>query len=225
MQIHITLPSQISIPTVTTKGKTTAATLTCTGVYGMDSTSLNCTGNYTSGKIVIYGAFSTTTTAPSNITFKVASLVNSASSVTTDSFSIKTYNSAGTTLLDSISEYLTVSFNCTSPCKTCGTSATTCTDCQGLSPYKYLINSTCSTSCPSAYYSDSTYQCQECNSPCLTCSGSANTCTSCTSGYTLRGSTCSNYYLFTTQYYFFASGVGVALSILILMCKCCCRKM
>lgn len=223
MSLSITLPSQMSLPTTTVKKVKKTATLTCLGVYGTDSTSLTCTGDYTTSMVSITGAFSTSSTAPDNVTLSVASIVNSATSVTSDSFTLETYS--GTTLLDSISTFLTVSFNCTSPCKTCSsTDATECTSCQGLSSFPYLFNSTCASACSNGYYSDASYTCQACASPCSACTGAADTCTACIDGYTLSGEICSNYDLYTSQYYFFASGMGVAVSIVMLLFKCCCKK-
>ncbi|TNV87581.1 hypothetical protein FGO68_gene468 [Halteria grandinella] len=224
MSIQLTLPSQLSLPTTVIKKVTTTATLTCIGLYGTDSTTLTCSGNYTTRKVTITGAFNSTSTSPANISFSIASVINTATSTTTDSFTLETYS--GTTLLDSISTFLTVSFNCTSPCKTCdSTGSSVCTSCQGLSSYPYLSNSTCIATCPSAYFADASYSCVACSSPCLTCSGSASSCLSCVDGYTLSGDSCSNYDLYTSQYYFFASGMGVAVSIVMLLFKCCCKRM
>lgn len=122
MQIHVTLPSQISIPV--------NKALVCKGIYGTDATNFTCSGNSTTRKIILEHGFDKSSKAPPNITFTIADLRNPVvANLTTDSFILETYSFFGNTKLDSISTYLTVSFNCTDPCKTCSESVTNCTSC------------------------------------------------------------------------------------------------
>ncbi|KRX04456.1 Insulin-like growth factor binding protein, N-terminal [Pseudocohnilembus persalinus] len=100
---------------------------------------------------------------------------------------------------------------CTSPCDTCGSTATECLSC--ISGY-YLGSNTCKvcsdwitdcntcsdyqtcTACDSGFYVNGSNTCSSCTSPCDECSGTDTTCTSCVTGY-LYGSnqckTCSNW--------------------------------
>jgi len=85
-------------------------------------------------------------------------------------------------------------------CKSCDTTCATCdggtsTDCLSCSngPYPFLTPSgTCSTSCPSYYYGDtSTNKCVGCNAACSACTGAlATTCTACNPNFYLYGTTC-----------------------------------
>ena len=160
---------------------------------------------------------------PPVISFSIYPIQNpKVANITTSSFSLKTYNNYGSKLLDSIYSLMTVSFNCSSTCKTCSSSSTTCTSCQGLSSANLFLSNQCLSSCPLGYYNDTLDNCDLCDQNCLTCGGTSTNCTSCTSGLVLTGSYCKNTSLFYTQYYFYFSGCGVVISILVLLCKCCC---
>jgi len=88
-----------------------------------------------------------------------------------------TYNASGTCS------------SCSSICTTC-TSSTVCASCSN--PYFYT-NNTCSLTCPSYAYPDSSsHVCTNCSGGCLTCSLNAYNCTSCSSSSVLFNNTCSN---------------------------------
>lgn len=122
---------------------------------------------------------------------------------------------------------LTIGFNCTSPCRECSSSASTCTACNGWTstPYLNSTSNSCQSTCDSGYYGSKSLVCTACSSNCLTCSGSAGNCTSCNSGYSLLSTgVCKNTSLFYSQYYFFASGAGAAVAFFVILCKLCCCK-
>jgi hypothetical protein len=145
-----------------------------------------------------------------------------ATDITTDSFKLETFTFFESRKLDSISKFLTVSFNCSLPCKTCRDERTYCTSCQGLASEKYLLDNDCKTTCPSNKYANTLNQCTACSSLCVSCAGSANNCTACNFGYELTNGTCINTSIFFKQYYFYASGSIVAVGFLVLLIKCCC---
>lgn len=214
MQIQVTLPLQVTVAA--------NAVLTCSGLVGTDTPSLNCSYNSVSRTISITNGFMISSTMPSLVTFSVSPLTNpNTTSITTDSFALFTKNYFGDTTIDSISQYLTVAFNCTASCKTCSGNSNTCTSCQGFNANQYFINYQCLSACPSTFYSDALNNCQQCASPCGNCTGSSSNCTSCVAGYSLSGNTCQNTGLFFSRYYFFASGAAVVLALFVLLVKCC----
>jgi hypothetical protein len=112
MIIRITLPLQVSLPT-------SLAAYQCRGYNGTDNLNLLCTVNRSLRQITIQNAFNRTFSAPAFVNISVASLQNPTAAVTTDSFVLETYTYFNTRKLDLISKELTVSFNCSTNCKTC----------------------------------------------------------------------------------------------------------
>ena len=147
----ITAPSQVAVP---------SGSCTPTQVSGVDS-GLTCTFDNGANTITVNNAFSSAT-APSTVSFKVASLTNPSAYGTTDSFQIFTQTSSGDGI-DSITAGLTVEYACDSSCKTCGASATTCTSCYTTSTLKYLAENSCVDTCPAgSYASTSSNECVSC---------------------------------------------------------------
>uniref|UniRef100_UPI003AAD4103 proprotein convertase subtilisin/kexin type 6 n=1 Tax=Centroberyx gerrardi TaxID=166262 RepID=UPI003AAD4103 len=80
---------------------------------------------------------------------------------------------------------------CYKGCEKCvGRSATECHTCRrGL--YLNTLNSTCTDTCPSRYFTDDIQrQCLKCHETCMRCLRDADRCTSCSKGYSLAGMTC-----------------------------------
>lgn len=217
MIIRITLPAQVVFPTALT-------TYVCKGYNGTDNPNLLCTINRSLRQITIQNAFNKTFAAPSFVNISVASLQNPSTAITTDSFVIETYTYFNTRKLDLISQQLTVTFNCSTNCKTCTGSKQQCSSCQGLLPEKYLDNSQCKKTCPLTSFASTLNVCSTCKSPCVTCSGSASNCTSCVSGYALSGNTCTNNSLYFTKYYYYFSALGGILTVFVLLIKLCAKK-
>ena len=68
--------------------------------------------------------------------------------------------------------------NCDSSCYTCnGGLATNCSACNTTGTSKYFIagNNTCMSACPTGYYADTSFNCQNCDSSCYTCNGGSTT--------------------------------------------------
>ncbi len=102
----------------------------CTGLNGTDNRNLNCIGNKTARTLTLYNGFNRTAAKPKLIIFTVDMLQNpAATDITTDSFKLETFTFFESRKLDSISKFLTVSFNCSLPCKTCRDERTYCTSC------------------------------------------------------------------------------------------------
>jgi hypothetical protein len=151
MVIRITLPPQINFPS-------NNYFYVCTGLNGTDNRNLNCIGNRTAKTLTFYNGFNKTATMPNLIMFTVDMLQNpTQTNITTDSFKLETFTFFESRKLDSISKFLTVSFNCSLPCKTCADERTYCTSCQGLSTEKYLLGQDCKSTCPSNNYPNSLY--------------------------------------------------------------------
>ena len=82
---------------------------------------------------------------------------------------------------------------CTFPCDTCSTTATTCQSCKpgyvlnpaGVAPY--CLTNTCQ---PEFFFNPVTAFCEPCVAPCKTCS-SATSCSTCIPGYTVSGTQCN----------------------------------
>jgi hypothetical protein len=132
MVIRLTLPPQINFPT-------NNYFYLCTGLNGTDNKNLRCVGDKAAKTLTLYNGFNKTAIMPKIIMFTVDVLQNPAvTNITTDSFKLETFTYFESRKLDSISKFLTVSFNCSLPCKTCAEERTYCTSCQGLANEKYL---------------------------------------------------------------------------------------
>ena len=132
MVIRLTLPPQINFPA-------NNYFYLCTGLNGTDNKNLRCVGDKATKTLTLYNGFNRTATMPKIIMFSVDVLQNPAvTNITTDSFKLETFTYFESRKLDSISKFLTVSFNWSLPCKTCADERTYCTSCQGLANEKYL---------------------------------------------------------------------------------------
>ena len=72
MKMKITVPPEIFIG---------SSILTCTGISGTDTPSLDCTLNITDQSLTISNAFNLQTTAPENITFSISPMINPAKKI------------------------------------------------------------------------------------------------------------------------------------------------
>lgn len=93
---------------------------------------------------------------------------------------------------------INIIFYCTSPCKTCGSSITTCLSClPAPNQLLYLSNGQCLASCSDGTYPNSSNVCVQCVSPCANCIDQTK-CSSCIANYSLSGQSCirsrPNYY-------------------------------
>lgn len=87
---------------------------------------------------------------------------------------------------------IVVGIFCTSPCKRCSTTATTCESCMPAPNTLILhdaVTKTCASSCVAGKYPDANNECQLCISPCSTCLDALN-CTACVPNMWLFNTTC-----------------------------------
>ena len=150
---------------------------------------------------------------PSLIQFKLAGLQilrNANNSVITDTFGLTTQTYDGF-IIDSKTDYLSISFNCKYPCQSCEADLISCLSCDLNSTTPFLYLSQCVSQCPLGFY-DSGGLCNPCDnvcescdrmnsSNCITCSSTfpfllinidnTKTCVgSCDDGYFIGGQTC-----------------------------------
>lgn len=169
--VKVKIPTQIGVATPTA--------MVCTAILIIEST-LTCSYDASLREVTVSNGFLTKTSyVSSQVEFKLGSLINPSTAITTDSFVIRTAT-AGGVLYNSISSGVSYTKQCNSPCKTCTTDLSTCTSCIESSDKPYLSQNTCVASCPAGEFASSNI-CMTCQSPCATCTGSATNCLSCTS--------------------------------------------
>lgn len=126
----------------------------------------------------------------SNLVVVLNSLTLPYFSPTSSSFSVSYFYSSS--LIASKTSGIVVTVYCTSPCKQCSSSKTSCLSC--LPAPNTLISydsdsKTCVQTCPTGKYNDANNFCQKCVSPCATCTTNTS-CLSCTTGTWLSGTSC-----------------------------------
>ena len=150
--IQIGLPESVTVPTGTTS-------LTCTAASVIEST-LVCAYESANKMITITNGFLTATSyAVSQVSIKVAGLINPETAQTIGSFTIETKSQEGISI-DYVGSGVTYVLACNSPCLTCSGSLSTCTSCDASSGSPYLYSNTCASSCPSGYYQGSDKICR-----------------------------------------------------------------
>lgn len=100
----------------------------------------------------------------------------------TDSFKFYT-QTADNYAIDSKTDGLSISFNCTYPCESCESDLTTCLSCLSSSPTPLLFNKICVNKCPSGNYMYNNI-CYQCNPACGECElKDKNNCISCSKSF------------------------------------------
>ena len=151
--------------------------LKCEGVENLPE-ELRCFYNEPSHSVRIDSGNDRPSNFLQSLKFRIEGFKNPDEPSFSQSFKIQTFDKE-LNLVDQIEKGLGITQGCDYPCATCGLSKNTCLSCQLDSPYKFLYSNACLESCPSGFFGDSDFSCQECSPLCSSCKDKSDFCTSC----------------------------------------------